>query len=213
VNSSADTEVRPGGTKAPSSAEPRRIAILNAAAHAIAAGGIADLRVEQVAAEAGVSVALIYYHFGDRMGLAKAAFILASERAPSTELLVASDKRSGFKALEGALMAELDDRQEVRDAAIVWGEAAARAAYDQEFQPIVGEITRSWVQAVRQGITRGVNDGSIRADIDPEATAQVLVTLVDGLCIRWLAEALPLATARALLRGAIRENLLPPVTP
>jgi len=198
------------GKKESGGSEPRRTAILNAAAHAIAVRGIADLRVEQVAAEAGVSVALIYYHFGDRLGLARAAFGLASERAPSTELLIDSDDRTGFEALEAALMAELDDSQEVRDAAVVWGEAAARAAYDGEFQPVVGEITRSWVLTVKQAIGRGVDDGSIRADVDPEATAQILITLVDGLCIRWLAQALPLASAQELLRGAIRESLLPP---
>jgi len=191
------------------SAEGRREAILDAAAKAIAAGGMADLRVEQVAAEAGVSVALIYYHFGDRRGLAKAAFVLASERAPSTVLAVSSDPRSGFEALEAALMAELDDTQEVRDAAIVWGEAGARAAYDADFEPIVGEITGWWVDTVKATIARGVSDGSIRPDVDTEASAQLLVTLVDGLCIRWLAGALPLTSARRLLGQAIKDQLLP----
>jgi len=203
------TKILSGNGKQPEGTEIRRAAILDAAAHAIAVGGIAGLRVEQVAAQADVSVALIYYHFGDRNGLAKAAFVLASERAPSTELEVVSSERSGFEALEAALMAELDDSQEVRDAAIVWGEAGARAAYDQDFQPILNEITRSWVSTVEEAIGRGVSDGSVRADVDPEASAQLLITLVDGLCIRWLAGALPLDSARRLLREAIYDQLSP----
>jgi AcrR family transcriptional regulator len=209
MTSLSEADARADRSKPASNSGSRSAAILNAAAHAIASGGIADLRVEQVAEEAGVSVALIYYHFGDRLGLAKAAFELASQQAPSTALAIASDGRSGYEALEAGLMAELDDSDRVRDAAIVWGEAGARAAYDPEFRPIVGEINRSWAETVEQAIRRGMDDGSIRSGVDPGPTAEILITLVDGLCIRWLAQALSLAEARDLLRGAIREYLLP----
>lgn len=52
----------------------RRGALLDAACAVIARRGLRGLRVEEVAAEAGVSTALIYYHFADRGGLLAAAF-------------------------------------------------------------------------------------------------------------------------------------------
>ncbi|MYV72610.1 TetR family transcriptional regulator, partial [Streptomyces sp. SID1046] len=44
----------------------RRRAILEGAARVIARRGVRGLRVSDLAAEAGVSTALIYYHFKDR---------------------------------------------------------------------------------------------------------------------------------------------------
>lgn len=192
-----------------SPSDGRRQAIVEAAARSIARHGIAGLRVQQVAAEAGVSVALLYYHYGDRTGLVKAAFEYASERAPSTALRVAADSGSGYQALEAALLAELDDEPVVRDAAIVWGEVSARAAVDPDFRPIVATITRAWAATVADVIERGMEDGSIRAVAASSEMAQRVITLVDGLCARWLAGALTLAEARELLRSALRDNLLP----
>lgn len=203
------TSRRPRSGEDPSPPDGRRQAIVEAAARSIARYGIAGLRVQQVAVEAGVSVALLYYHYGDRTGLVKAAFEYASEKAPSTALRVAADSRSGYQALEAALLAELDDEPAVRDAAIVWGEVSARAAVDSEFRPIVATITRAWAATVADVIERGMEDGSIRAVAGSSEMAQRVITLVDGLCARWLAGALTLAEARELLRSALRDNLLP----
>lgn len=44
----------------------RQSLILEAAVRVIARNGVRGLRVEELASEAGVSTALIYYHFKDR---------------------------------------------------------------------------------------------------------------------------------------------------
>ena len=51
----------------------RRTQIMQAAVRVIARDGVRGLRVEKLAAEAGVSTALIYYHFHDRDGIVPAA--------------------------------------------------------------------------------------------------------------------------------------------
>lgn len=187
----------------------RRQQIAEVAARSIARQGIDGLRVEQVAAELGVSVALLYYHYGDRNGLVKAAFEYASEQAPSTALRVVGDERPGYDVLVDALLAELDEDPAVRDAAIVWGEVSARAAVDPDLRASVNAITHEWAETVAAVIERGVADGSIRAMKDPLMLAQRLVILVDGLVGRWLAEALTLDEAREVLRCALREDLPP----
>lgn len=55
--------------------------ILEAAARLIARSGVRGLRVEQVSAEAGVSTALIYYHFKDRAGLLRRTLEFINRRA------------------------------------------------------------------------------------------------------------------------------------
>jgi AcrR family transcriptional regulator len=205
---SGQPELRRRGGKI-ASPDSRRQAIIEAAARSIARYGIAGLRVEKVAAEAGVSVALLYYHFGERAGLVRAAFTYASEQAPSTALRIATDSRTGYEAVETALLMELDEQPRVRDAAVVWGEVSARAAFDEELRPAVRAVTSAWASTVAEAIARGLADNSIRSDVQPEEAAQILVTLVDGLCVRWLAGAMSLADARKLLRGAVRDRLLP----
>ena len=61
----------------------------------------------------------------------------------------------------------------------------------------------------RDGDRRGLDDGSIRPDVDPVPTADILVSLVDGLCTRWLSGGLSLDRARSLMRDAIYLQLDP----
>jgi AcrR family transcriptional regulator len=182
-----------------------RSRILAVAAKLIARNGIAGVRIEEVAEAAGVSKALLYYHFNSRSGLVKAAFEYASEQAPSTALRVASDSRSGYEALEGALLAELDDRPSVRDYAIVWGEVSALAVFERDLRPAVRTMNHAWRATVAGAIERGIADGSIRRDIDAEETAELLIVLVDGFSVRWLAGSLDLDRARALMRRALEQ--------
>jgi AcrR family transcriptional regulator len=182
-----------------------RARILAVAAKTIARGGIAALRVEEVAEAADVSPALLYYHFKSRSGLVNAAFEYASEKAPSTALRVASDGRSGYEALESALLAELDDRPSVRDYAIVWGEVSALAVFEDDLRPSVRRINHAWRATVAGAIERGIADGSIRSDIDSEEAAELLIVLVDGFSVRWLAGSLELTRARELMRRALEQ--------
>jgi AcrR family transcriptional regulator len=186
-----------------------REAILEAAARNIARQGIQGLRVEQVAEDAGVSTALLYYHFESRAGLVAAAFEYASEQAPSTALRLEDDTRSGYEAVRQSLLAELDEDPAVRDYSIVWGDVSASAVFEAELRPLLRSITGSWRDAVAGAIERGIRDGSIRADLDVDATAELLIVLVDGFCMRWLSGSLELERARALLEKAIAALLEP----
>jgi len=182
-----------------------RQAILAVAVGMIARRGIHGLRVEQVAKEAGVSTALLYYHFGSRAGLVNAAFEYASELAPSTALRLASDDQSGYEAVEAALLAELDESPDVRDFSVVWGDVSANAVFEPGLRPSVRTITRAWRMTVAEAIDRGIRDGSIRSDIDPDDAAELLIVLVDGFCIRWLSGSLELERARRLLSKGLEQ--------
>lgn len=195
---------------AAATAKPRdnREAILVAVARVIASRGVRGLRIEDVAAEAGVSAPLLYYHFGNRAGLVKAALEHASERAPSTALREPSAE-NGFEAVSTALLNELSDRPDVRDNAVVWGEVSASAVFEAELRPDVHAANEAWRQTVAEAIEVGVGDGSIRAGVDPDAAADQLISLVDGLCTRWLAGTMQRARAGALLRDALTQILAP----
>ncbi|MDQ3729141.1 MAG: TetR/AcrR family transcriptional regulator [Actinomycetota bacterium] len=185
----------------------RRAAILVAAARVISKQGVRGLRVEEVASEAGVSPPLLYYHFASRSGLIRAALEHASEQAPSAVLRRSPTGEDGFTAVRDALLAELDDDREVRDNAVVWGEVSASAVFEPALRDDVRRVSAEWCATVSKAISRGCSDGSIRLDANPEETAEVLITLVDGLCTRWLAGAIDHERARELLSGAIERML------
>ncbi len=185
----------------------RRKAILVAASRVISRRGVRGLRVEEVASEAGVSPPLLYYHFASRSGLIRAALEHASEHAPSTALRRTLDGETGFEAVRSALLAELDDDRAVRDNAVVWGEVSASAVFEPALREDVRRVAEAWGVTVAAGIRRGQEDHSIRADAEPEQTAEILITLVDGLCTRWLAGAIDRERARELLSTAIAKLL------
>ena len=175
----------------------------------IAANGVRGFRVEKVAAAAGVSPPLLYYHFHDRQGLVKAALAHAGEQAPSTGLGADVAGRTGYEAIETSLLAEFDDDPRVRDHAVVWGEVAASAVFDPDLREDLHGVVAQWRDKVASAIADGRVDGSIRRDVDPEPTADILVSLVDGLCTRWLSGGLSLDRARSLMRDAIHLHLAP----
>lgn len=183
--------------------------ILRAAAAAISQHGVRGLRIEHVAARAGVANSLLYYYFTNRNGLVRAALDYSNQQAPSTALVEAQHEGSGYEAVLAALLAELDEAPEIRDNNIVWNEAAATAVFDTELRPDVERVTRAWEEAVAAGIRRGIGDGSIPEDVDPQLSARVVTVLVDGISERWLAGAMTLEEAHQTLRVALERILRP----
>lgn len=178
----------------------RRAAILDAAIAVIARRGVRGLRVEQVAAEAGVATSLLYYYFGNRNGLVRATLDHANERAARTTHAGAT----GREALERSLHAELDT--EARETSVVWGEVLASAVFEPELRDQLRDATGAWNALVADAIRAGVEDGSIDSATDVDATAERLTALVEGLSARWLAGLMTRARARELLAQAITRE-------
>jgi AcrR family transcriptional regulator len=193
-----------GGRRASSD---RRAAILDAAIAVIARRGVRGLRVEQVAAEAGVAVSLIYYYFDSRNGLVRATLEHANERAATR----AADggTASGRERAAASLLAELDDGGHVRDTSVVWGEVLASAVFEPALRDQLREASETWSALVSAAIAEGVADGSVGGDVDPRACAERLTALVDGLSARWLAGLISRERARELLGAAIASELGP----
>jgi AcrR family transcriptional regulator len=185
----------------------RRSAILDAAITVIARRGVRGLRVEQVAAEAGVAVSLIYYYFDNRNGLVRATLEHANERAASTVRPTDGATVTGRERVERSLLAELDAGDHVRDTSVVWGEVLASAVFEPDLREQLREASRTWSELVADTIAEGVEDGSVRGDVDAQACAERLTALVDGLSARWLAGLVSRDRARDLLAAAIASEL------
>ncbi|WP_407289081.1 TetR/AcrR family transcriptional regulator [Streptomyces sp. BP-8] len=183
--------------------------ILEAAARLIARRGVRGLRVEEVSAEAGVSTALIYYHFKDRAGLLRRTLEFISRRAvryTDPALESSDDPRT---QLTDMLLLELQDIAQVRENSAAWGELRATAVFDPDLRELLADATRDWVEDLAQLIGQVQTAGSAGTDTatDPYAAAERLTALVEGLSERWLSGTTSLQRAHELLRGGIEAEL------
>jgi AcrR family transcriptional regulator len=186
----------------------RKTAILDAAIAVIARNGVRGLRVEDVAETAGVAVSLLYYHFGTRSGLVRAALDHANERAAS-QYARAAEEGCGYGAVRRMLLSEFDDVPHVRETSVVWSEVLASAVFDAELRDQLRAANETWVALVARRIGDGQGDGSVRSDCDRWACAECLTSLVDGLSARWFAGLLDRDRACELLDRAISRTLRP----
>ena len=181
----------------------RRSAILEAAIKVIARRGVRGLRVEQVAAEAGVAVSLIYYYFDNRNGLVRATLEHANERAATVAASAEGAALSGREAVERSLLAELGDGDHLRDTSVVWGEVLASAVFEPDLRDQLRAASETWSDLIAAAIAEGIRDGSIRGDVDAHACAERVTALVDGLSSRWLAGLVSRERAQELLAAGI----------
>ncbi|MFJ9840528.1 TetR/AcrR family transcriptional regulator [Kitasatospora sp. NPDC101155] len=180
----------------------RKTSILEAAARVIARRGVRGLRVEELAAEAGVSTALIYYHFKDRTGILRHTLEFINDRAEryTTDRPVDAPPLTAREELEQTLLLELQDTVEVRENSTAWGELRASAVFDETLREDLARATRIWVQEIAEllGVVRPMSSAVALA-----GAAERLTTLLEGLSTRWLSGSLPLAHARTLMVDAI----------
>ncbi|MFE2107591.1 TetR/AcrR family transcriptional regulator [Kitasatospora sp. NPDC059463] len=180
----------------------RKTSIMEAAARVIARRGVRGLRVEELAAEAGVSTALIYYHFKDRTGILRQTLEFINDRAEryTTERAADAPPLTAREELEQTLLLELQDTVEVRENSTAWGELRASAVFDETLREDLARATRVWVQEIAEllGAAQPMSSAVALA-----GAAERLTALLEGLSTRWLSGSLPLAHARTLMLDAI----------
>ncbi|GAA1913975.1 TetR/AcrR family transcriptional regulator [Streptomyces durmitorensis] len=185
---------------------PRSTQILEAAARLIARRGVRGLRVEELAAEAGVSTGLIYYHFKDRTGILRQTLEFINDRAERYTTGGAEDAEplAPREELEAVLLLELQDTPVVRENSSAWGELRASAVFDEVLRDDLARATLVWVQEVAALL------GQVRPTAPAPALAAAgerLTALLEGLSMRWLSGGLRIDRARDLMRGAIDAEL------
>ncbi|MFD7983545.1 TetR/AcrR family transcriptional regulator [Kitasatospora indigofera] len=184
----------------------RRTEILRAATRVITRRGVRGLRVGELAAEAGVSTSLIYYHFTDRAGILRQTLEFISDRADryTAERDPGAPADSPRAELEQVLLLELQDSAEVRENSTAWGELRASAVFDPDLREELARATHTWVHEIAELLGRAHPAGTAPAHA---ASAERLTALLEGLSVRWLSGSLPLDHARRLLRDAIAAEL------
>ncbi|AJF63789.1 TetR family transcriptional regulator [Streptomyces vietnamensis] len=185
-------------------ATDRRRAILEGAARVIARRGVRGLRMDELATEAGVSTALIYYHFKDRASVLRHTLEFISDRADRYTHASDEDGPGGphdaLQELEQSLLLEFQNLPEVRENSIAWGELRASAIFEPELRGDLARATLTWIHDVADLLS------CVRPSTPAPAltaAAERLTGLLEGLSTRWLSGALPLDHARRIVKEAV----------
>jgi AcrR family transcriptional regulator len=182
--------------------------ILEAACDMLAAEGVDDVRIARIATAAGVSPALVHYHFTTREALLTEALEHSFEQLGDLRTTAADDEqwtaaeRLGWM-IDQSLPFPGEGERDVRLWLELWGYAARRPEL-RAFAAQLYERYDAWIaEVVEEGMASGEFE---RGDVD-EITRR-LVAMLDGVGPRVVVAGgrLPLEAARRLVtRGLAME--------
>lgn len=192
----------------PSVEAERRDQILAAACSVIAERGIAELRMTDVAQEAGVSSGTVHYYFETKRTLLNDAFAynLRHSLERRRGLLDASEDPLGL--LVDLVESYLPDSGETLRAWRVWAELWVEGIREPELQQVNETLYAEWRELVVGMIRRAQDEGAARSG-DPVLLANMLIGMIDGLSMQVLlhSAAMDLAATRLVVRAFVREMI------
>jgi AcrR family transcriptional regulator len=158
----------------------RRQQILDAARICFLRNGFHTTSMQDVIAEAGLSVGAVYRYFKSKNDIVEAiAEQYASQVSDLLATLVADPDRSLADVMQGAvgvIDANIGPDGPMRLAVQVWAEALRDDRVGQIAEHVYSRLRSNFVTVAR----RAVETGQLSADTDPEATGAALFSLVIG---------------------------------
>jgi len=185
--------------------------ILRAAVRAIARDGIDGLRIARIATEAGVSSALVHYHFADREQLLAETIDYSYARA--AEARIDDAEGPGSNGSHSARLAAMIDvclptTEALAEDWVLWMELWLRAVRHPELRPVAEELYARLHEWFVAEIRAGVDDGEF-ARCDPDEVADRTLALLDGYGVRAMIgdATIPLERARRAVSGQLARDL------
>jgi AcrR family transcriptional regulator len=173
------------------------------------------VRIARIAMDAGVSPALVHYHFATREALLAEAldysYNYAEERRISSGSEIAT---SHAERLEAMLEGCLPTSPELHDDWLLWVELWHQAARNEQLRPFAGELYSRLHAWFADEIAAGVAAGEF-ARCDPDEVGDRILALLDGVGVRTIISdpQMSLARARQTVRAAVAHELGLSVSP
>lgn len=172
-------------------------ALLEAAAEVVAERGVQGASLASISGRAGVSRGLPTHHFGSKDALvtqlaerAQTAIALVIFEAQRRQVEVSGDLRALDEILVGvdAYLELFEDAgPEERALLVMWGSTFPSSASVEG----MADAERRSYEGLSQRIASGQDDGSVRRDLDPMASAVLLHGLMRGVAALFLSDSRP----------------------
>ena len=163
----------------------RRDEIAQTALQLAAERGAAAVSTQAIADHMGVSQATVFRHFKTRNDVFSEAIALVSRSVMEALGPIFADKSTPaaerLQRLVHAHLAFVQSNSGIP--ALVFSDTLHQGAPELKAQ--VRQLMKAYAGRVAGLLVEGVEDGSVHADADPALLAQTVVTLVQGVVLRW----------------------------
>ncbi|MFC7132243.1 MULTISPECIES: TetR/AcrR family transcriptional regulator [Salinibaculum] len=161
--------------------------ILDATWRALCTHGYADLTMQDIADETTKSKAALHYHYDSKHDLLVAFLDHVADRflgrvrdaAATTD----GDAAARLSAVIDAALSppETGDIEDMQTALL---ELKAQAPHESDFRKRLRESDEQFRDLLAEVLADGIDDGSVRPDVDPDETAHFVVTMFAGAQLR-----------------------------
>ncbi|WP_250214110.1 TetR/AcrR family transcriptional regulator [Acrocarpospora catenulata] len=184
----------------------RREDLLRVACEVIAAQGFGHTRTVDIAQAAGVSQALLFYHFDTKENLFAQAFAYAAER--DLDNLTSLLESAGGPLEKLRAMLKLYSVAGKSKSWALWIDAWAESMRNQAMEEVSRRLDLRWKDALGAILRAGAQEGVFKCP-DPEGAAWRLMSLIDGLTVQVTVHRRMLTRARLfeLVRTAAATEL------
>jgi AcrR family transcriptional regulator len=155
--------------------------LLRTACDVILARGLPNTRTADVAAAAGVSQALIFYHFESKDQLLARAFAYAAERDLARLDEITASRAAPLNKVRKILKMYAPTGQS--KAWAMWIDGWAESMRVPELESVSRRLDLRWKEALTEVIADGTDRKDFTCD-DPRGAAWRLVALIDGLAVQ-----------------------------
>ncbi|OAQ52422.1 TetR family transcriptional regulator [Natrinema mahii] len=180
--------------------------LMDATYRALCKHGYAELTMQDIAAESDKSKGTIHYHFDGKQDLLESflEFLLTQfeERTETIPGETPAERLHEF--LDELLTADDEDAVEFRTAIL---EIKAQSPYSEAYRERLRGFDRATRDRIADLVAEGIEAGEFRPDVDPETTADFLVTLFHGAQTRAAAVDHPPERTRDSVHDYIEDHL------
>jgi AcrR family transcriptional regulator len=169
----------------PSVEAERKDQILRATCQVIAESGIRDLRMADVARQAGISSGMVHYYFDGKQDLLHAAFEYNFRHSLERRAAVLATDGDPLALLERVIESYAPAEPDSVSAWRVWAELWVHGLHEPELQEINESVYGDWRRMVA-GLVRDAQDHGLIGAGDPVQIANTLIAMIDGLAIQVL---------------------------
>jgi AcrR family transcriptional regulator len=162
-------------------AEVRLDALLRTACDVIVERGLANTRTADVAQAAGVSQALVFYHFATKDRLLTQAFAYAAEQDLARLDAVVRSTAPPLNKLKRMLKLYTPAGRSMSWA--MWIDGWSESLRTPELEKVSRRLDLRWRQDLAEVISAGVEDGTFDC-VDPAGAAWRIHAVMDGLAVQ-----------------------------
>ncbi len=169
--------------------EMRRREILAAALIVFDANGYAATTMDAVAAEAGISKGSIYNYFKSKQDLFFQLFSQVVSGAEAAAAEVLGQSKGARQKLEEFLddcIGRVEQHRRLGRLVLEFWMTAAREQADGQLASWFKDMYSRWRNLIATTVTEGIASGEFSADADPDTTAALILSMLDGIKIQMI---------------------------